>query len=121
MTFAEVFDKFVSKNIGGDVSSHRLVSCSISGSDGQSHTVDNFHDTPMAVVATFLCTSVKFSISGGTPATNVTSAFDTMMEASKASFKRNCLPENTPGPAAQLSLLMNGFTTILLMKLTGEV
>ena len=59
MTFAEMFDKFVLKNIGGDVSSHRLVSCSISGSDGNSHAVDNFHDIPVAVMATFLCTSVK--------------------------------------------------------------
>ena len=85
VTFAEVFDKFVSKNIGGDVSSHRLVSCSISGSDGKSHAVDNFHDTPVAVMATFLCTSVKFLITAGTPATNVTSAFDTMMARMLAS------------------------------------
>ena len=71
VTFAEVFDKFVSKNIGGDVSSHRLVSCSISGSDGKSHAVDNFHDTAVAVMATFLCTSVTFSISAGTPTTKL--------------------------------------------------
>ena len=67
------------------ISSHRLVSCGISGSDGKSHTVDNFHDTPVAIMATFLCTSVKFSISVGTPATNVTSVFDTMMARMLAS------------------------------------
>ena len=46
VTFAEVLDKFVLKNIGGDVSSHRLVSCNVSGSDVKSNAVGTFHDTP---------------------------------------------------------------------------
>ena len=71
MNFVEVFDKFLLKNIGSDVSSNCSVCCSISGSDGKSRMVDNFHDIPMALMSTFLCTSVKFSRPAGMQATSV--------------------------------------------------
>ena len=88
-TFGVLYVKYVPAQI---CESMDVVKCEISGQS--SHVIDDVEQTPVAVMKSFSCNSVKFVVRRQSATrVSVPSAFDRLTQSSRDSFKRNKLPD----------------------------